>query len=153
MHPFELKIPPVALAIVIAIAMWGSTLVVHPIELSFVTRIIASSVFVLVGAGISLAGVLSFKRARTTVNPTNPDAASALVTAGIYRLTRNPMYLGFLFLLLGWALFLPNGVALIGPFAFVLYMNRFQITPEERVLSRLFGTEFAAYQAMVRRWL
>lgn len=153
MRTLELKIPPVALVILIAVAMWGATLVVPSIELSCVARIITAAALVLVGAGISLAGVLSFRQAKTTVNPARPNSTSALVSSGIYGVTRNPMYLGFLFILFGWASFLSNVAALIGPFTFVLYMNRFQITPEERALSIMFGTEFVAYKTKVRRWL
>lgn len=99
------------------------------------------------GAGIR------FRRANTTVNPLKPQAASSLVTAGIYRYTRNPMYLGLLFLLVAWAVLLSSPFALLGPVAFVTYISRFQIVPEERVLAALFGAEYAAYQAGVRRWL
>ena len=82
-----------------------------------------------------------------------PESASALVVSGIYRLTRNPMYLGFLLILLGWALFLSNGLAVLAVPAFVFYMNRFQIEPEERALAAIFGAEFVAYKSHVRRWL
>jgi protein-S-isoprenylcysteine O-methyltransferase Ste14 len=81
-----------------------------------------------------------------------PDAASSLVVSGIYRYTRNPMYAGFLLILLGWAAFLSNILALIVLPAFVLYMNRFQILPEERVLTTLFADEYTEYLARVRRW-
>ena len=82
-----------------------------------------------------------------------PEGTSSLVTSGIYRFTRNPMYVGLLFVLIAWAVFLSTPWLVIGPFVFVLYMNRFQIEPEERVLFRLFGTAFATYKGAVRRWL
>jgi protein-S-isoprenylcysteine O-methyltransferase Ste14 len=107
----------------------------------------------LIGVAICAAAIVSFRRARTTVNPMTPRSTTALVVSGLYRMTRNPMYLGFLLVLLGWALWLSDGLALLGVPAFVLYMNRFQIEPEERVLAELFGSEYAAYQARVRRWL
>jgi protein-S-isoprenylcysteine O-methyltransferase Ste14 len=72
---------------------------------------------------------------------------------GIYRFTRNPMYIGLLMTLLGWAAFLASLPALLFVIAFVLYMNRFQIQPEERALSSLFGADYAVYRARVRRWL
>ena len=92
-------------------------------------------------------------RARTTINPVKPSSASSLVITGIYRLTRNPMYLGSLFILLGWAVFLANVLAFLLLPGFVLYINRFQIIPEETALSGIFGSEFATYKANVRRWL
>jgi protein-S-isoprenylcysteine O-methyltransferase Ste14 len=153
MHTLELKIPPVALMLLIALAMWGLSLATPSVDLPFVVRASAATVLIVAGASISAAGVVSFRRARTTVNPTKPDSTSALVSSGIYGLTRNPMYLGFLLVLVGWAAFLSNAAALVGPVAFVLYMNRFQISPEERALSALFGAEFSAYKSRVRRWL
>lgn len=81
------------------------------------------------------------------------DAASSLVTNGVYRFTRNPMYVGLLLALSGWAAFLSSPSALVYLVAFVLYMNRFQIEPEERVLASRFGADYAAYRTRVRRWL
>lgn len=153
MHSLELKVPPVALSLLLALVMWGATFVVPSVELPFVVRAIAALVLIVVGAGISLSGVVSFRRARTTVNPTKPNSTSTLVKTGIYRVTRNPMYLGFLLILLGWAAFLSNVLAPVVAFAFVPYMNRFQISPEEKTLSAMFGAEFSAYESKVRRWL
>lgn len=153
MHRLELKVPPLALVLLIALAMWAVSLATPSVDMPFAARAIAAAVLVVAGVSISAAGVISFRRARTTVNPTKPDSTSALVSSGIYGVTRNPMYLGFLLALLGWAAFLSNAAALIGPVAFVLYMNRFQISPEEKALSALFGAEFSAYKSRVRRWL
>ncbi|MDF1628399.1 MAG: isoprenylcysteine carboxylmethyltransferase family protein [Alcanivoracaceae bacterium] len=116
-------------------------------------RLVVAVVLVLMGAGVSLAGVVSFRRARTTVNPLKPEKTSSLVCSGIYRITRNPMYLGFLLVLIGWAVMLGSAFAALGPVLFVSYISRFQIVPEERVLASLFGDEFSAYRAKVRRWL
>ncbi|MCY1553776.1 Phospholipid methyltransferase [compost metagenome] len=107
----------------------------------------------LAGAFVALFGVASFRRAKTTVNPTTPGAASALVDSGIYRYSRNPMYLGLLLVLAGWGLWLAHALALLGLPAFVVYMNRFQIAPEERALTAVFGDAFAAYRQKVRRWI
>ncbi len=91
--------------------------------------------------------------AKTTMNPFTPGATSALVSGAIYRFTRNPMYVGLLITLLGWAAFLSQPAALVFLPLFVLYITQFQIKPEERVLSSLFGTEYAEYMANVGRWL
>ena len=82
-----------------------------------------------------------------------PERASALVERGIYRHTRNPMYLGLLCLLLGWTLALGQWAALLGPLVFVVYITRFQIVPEERVLLAHFGAAYDDYRQRVRRWL
>ena len=75
------------------------------------------------------------------------------LTTGLYRVTRNPMYLGMLLVLFGWAVFLSNLAALLIAPLFALYITRFQIIPEERVLAEKFGAAFMAYQSQVRRWL
>ena len=100
------------------------------------------------GGCISLAGIVSFRRAKTTVNPLKPESTASLVTAGIDRFTRNPMYLGLLFVLLAWAVFLSSAWALVGPIAFVLYINRFQIVPEERVMATMFGVSYSEYKKL-----
>lgn len=106
-----------------------------------------------VGIGTAVAGVVSFRIAKTTVNPLHPEGASTLVTSGVYQLTRNPMYLGALILLIGWAAFLANALAFILVPSFVVYMSRFQIGPEEKALTSLFNSEFTTYCVKVRRWL
>jgi protein-S-isoprenylcysteine O-methyltransferase Ste14 len=97
--------------------------------------------------------VLAFRRAQTTVNPLTPQATSSLVTTGIYRYSRNPMYVGLLFVLAGWGCYLANGLALLVLPLFVASMTRWQIIPEERFMAAKFGAEFEAYKRSVRRWL
>ena len=116
-------------------------------------RIPLCTVLVAAGATLLLAGAWGFRKSGTTVDPTRPGKASALVTTGVYRYTRNPMYLGFLLLLAGWAAFLSNGWSLLVLPLFVASMNRFQIGPEERVLAEMFGQEFEDYSNRVRRWI
>jgi protein-S-isoprenylcysteine O-methyltransferase Ste14 len=149
----ELKIPPPLVAIVVALLMWLTSRAIGPFDVPHVLRVSAALAFVVIGLGFDLAGLVSFVRAKTTVNPIKPASTSTLVITGVYRVTRNPMYLGLLLVLLGWATFLANGVAYLLALLFVPYIDRFQIAPEERVLSAKFGTEFSAYQARVRRWL
>jgi protein-S-isoprenylcysteine O-methyltransferase Ste14 len=105
------------------------------------------------GAAVALGGVLSFRRAHTTVNPLKPETSAALVSTGVYSFTRNPMYLGMALVLLAWAVYLSSAWSLLGPLLFALYITRFQIVPEERALEGLFGESFAAYRKRVRRWL
>jgi protein-S-isoprenylcysteine O-methyltransferase Ste14 len=108
----------------------------------------------LAGAVVCALGVAAFRRARTTVNPMKPSSSSALVVSGIYHRTRNPMYLGFALVLLGcWVVFSSNALGFTLLPAFVLYMNRFQIMPEERALEARFGREFVDYTRRVRRWI
>ena len=152
MNALELKVPPPAVALVIGAAMWGIATITAPIALPDLVRHIVAAAIALAGGCISIAGVISFRRARTTVNPLKPENASSLVTAGIYRFTRNPMYAGLLVVLLAWTVFLSSAWALLGPVAFVLYIDRFQIAPEERVLASMFGATYLGYKSRTRRW-
>lgn len=133
--------------------MWGLSLFTPVLDVSMFDRAMAALVIASIGGLFAIAGVAGFRRAQTTLNPTKPQATSALVIAGIYQYTRNPMYVGLLLVIVAWAAFLSSLWALLGPLAFALYITRFQILPEERVLSGLFGAEYAAYRARVRRWL
>ncbi|MDC7717346.1 isoprenylcysteine carboxylmethyltransferase family protein [Vogesella sp. DC21W] len=97
--------------------------------------------------------VWAFVRQRTTISPLQPQRSTVLVLTGFYRFSRNPMYLGMLCVLLAWALWLGHWLALAGPPGFVLWLNHFQIAPEERALQARFGVAYTAYCQRVRRWL
>jgi protein-S-isoprenylcysteine O-methyltransferase Ste14 len=153
MASLEVKIPPPAVAAVTAGAMWATSRLAPLLQLPSALRLGAAAAIMLVGIGFSAAGVLAFRRAQTTLNPTKPEQTSSLVSSGVYRVTRNPMYVGLLCVLVAWAVFLSSAWALLGPVAFVLYITRFQIEPEERALAKLFASEYTDYQAKVRRWL
>ncbi|MEW9900753.1 isoprenylcysteine carboxylmethyltransferase family protein [Chitinivorax sp. PXF-14] len=153
MPTLELKIPPPVVALIMGGAMWGISRYTPGIDMPLPARVALALVLPLLGGGISYAGASAFRRARTTVNPLKPEQASTLVTGGIYRLTRNPMYVGGALVLLGWMVFLAAPWALVGPIAFVAYITRFQIMPEERVLAARFGEAYGDYRAKVRRWL
>ena len=157
MNALELKVPPPVVALCLAILMWlvasPALQFAPPFDLPFSLRVGLAVALAAIGQGISIAGMVSFRRARTTINPLKPAATSALVRSGVFRFTRNPMYLGLLLTLVGWAIWLWNPVALLFLPVFVMYIDRFQIGPEERALSTLFGAEFAAYRASVRKWI
>jgi protein-S-isoprenylcysteine O-methyltransferase Ste14 len=149
----ELKIPPAALGLLLGGLMWATARSVPALDFALPAKPVIAGSLAAVGVLVAVLGIVSFRRAKTTVNPLSPEAASALVTSGIYQRTRNPMYLGMLLVLLGWAVFLANILALVFPIAFVVLMNRLQILPEERALTAVFGSKFADYQSRVRRWL
>ncbi|ODU10711.1 MAG: protein-S-isoprenylcysteine methyltransferase [Rubrivivax sp. SCN 71-131] len=149
----ELKIPPPLVGALCALAMWGLAGLAPGWPDAPTLRALAAGALLAAGLAIDLLGLLGFRAQRTTINPLAPQRSSALVTGGIYRLTRNPMYLGMGALLLAWAVWLWAPLALLGPPAFVLYITRFQIRPEERVLQRLFGDAYTHYTRRVRRWL
>jgi protein-S-isoprenylcysteine O-methyltransferase Ste14 len=153
MPALENKIPPPLIATLFALFMWALASVLPGLEVSDSLRLACTAGVLVLGTFFCLAGVVSFRRAKTTVNPLQPQTASALVSSGIYRVSRNPMYLGFALFLAAWAVFLAAPWALLGVLGFIFYMNRWQITPEERALEALFGAEFARYKSTVRRWL
>jgi protein-S-isoprenylcysteine O-methyltransferase Ste14 len=133
--------------------MWTVARVPPILQLPKIVRLLVVAVLGAIGVVVALSGVLSFRRARTTVNPLKPETSAALVSTGVYSFTRNPMYLGMVLLLFAWALYLTSILSLAGPAFFALYITRFQIVPEERVLDGLFGPSFVEYKKRVRRWL
>lgn len=112
------------------------------------------SILVLFLAALFLFPALKqFVASKTTVHPFRAHKTSALVTTGVYRVTRNPMYLGMVLVLVSWLLYLGNPLNVFYIGLFVLFINRFQIGYEERVLRELFGEEYDAYAKTVRRWI
>jgi len=148
-----LKIPPVAVGFVTAGLMGLAAWRLPSLTFILPGRAFAAGGLAVAGAVVSILGVASFRRARTTVNPMTPESATSLVTTGIYHWSRNPMYLGFLLILCGLAYYLSNALAAALLPGFVLYLTRFQIRPEEKALEARFGPEFAAYKGRVRRWI
>lgn len=153
MTTLELKIPPPVVALAVGLLMWLTSILFGYIPIPLNYRLGAALALLAIGQGISISGIVAFRRARTTLNPLKPGTSSALVTSGIYRFTRNPMYLGLLLTLMGWLAFIASPPALVFLFFYVVYINRFQIDPEERTLSSLFGEDYAAYKTRVRRWV
>ncbi|MFO1512843.1 MAG: isoprenylcysteine carboxylmethyltransferase family protein [Verrucomicrobiota bacterium] len=153
MQFLELRVPPLVVALFMAGLGWFVAWMTPTLGFVLPPRNAIVLTLFVAGTGVALLGIASFRRARTTLNPLKPEQASGLVTSGVYRCTRNPMYLGMLLILLGWTICLSNGPAFVVLPAFSFYLNRFQIAPEERALSSIFSQEFAAYQLKVRRWL
>ena len=149
----ELKVPPDIVALAVAGLMWLVSTVTPRVGLSLAWRGLAAGA--LGGAGVVLivAARAAFARAGTTFSPVAPSRGSRLVTTGVYRRTRNPMYLGTFLVLLALGALLCSPGALVASLSFVAYIDRFQIRPEEHVLRVLFGAEYEAYTTTVRRWV
>ncbi|TMX37399.1 isoprenylcysteine carboxylmethyltransferase family protein [Vibrio sp. Hep-1b-8] len=153
MDKLERKIPPVALFVLFIVA---SNQLSHEFLTFQVNLPLAGLLFALcffVAGFVGLAGIYEFRRAQTTVSPIKVDDASTVVYSGIYSYTRNPMYLGLFVLLFGYAYWQQNLLAIVFSFGFIVYMNRFQILPEERALEALFGSQYLDYKQRVRRWI
>ncbi|MBB37188.1 MAG: hypothetical protein CME88_17320 [Hirschia sp.] len=149
----SLRIPPLAQFLACAALGWGLARLLPEWSLG-------SSLWTYVGYGLIAVGItllavalLAFARAHTTVNPLSPEQAETLVTTGLYRFTRNPMYLAMALILFGGALTLGSITALAAPAIFVVAMTILQIKPEERALQSRFGKAFTAYRGQTRRWL
>ena len=149
----ELRVPPLLVTFLFAAAMAGIDRLLPHARYVMAYDEVAAALAALAGLTLCGLGVREFRRARTTVHPLKPGTTSSLVSSGIYGVSRNPMYLGFLLLLAGWALFLDNAAAWAGPIALVLTLNRLQIGPEERMMEQLFGETYRSYKARVRRWI
>ncbi len=153
----EHRIPPPVIDAAVAALMWGLAAWWPEAQLwprggPWLAWVVACALPVC-GGLIAFAGAREFARAGTTFNPLAPQRASRLVTTGIFRHTRKPMYLGMLLVLAGWGVWLGNAAALAGLPLLVWTLNRLQIKPEERILRQRFGQDFERYAARVRRWV
>jgi protein-S-isoprenylcysteine O-methyltransferase Ste14 len=153
MRFLELRIPPPVVGLIFAAGMWSVAQMTPILQFPKLVQLLGAALVSSLGVAVALGGVVSFHRARTTVNPLKPETSAALVSTGVYSISRNPMYLGMALVLFGWAVYLSSVWSLAGPVFFALYITRFQIVPEERVLQALFGAAFADYKRRVRRWL
>lgn len=152
MDAMELKIPPLALFILFAGAMiWFAPEQAMEGGLSYLAVAI-SVLLIFLGSACCLSGVYTFKRHKTTPDPRDPSKASEIVRTGIYAYSRNPMYLGFALLLCSIAVYYLSPILLLFVAVFVLYLNRFQIAAEERILLSRFGAHYQDYLHSVRRW-
>jgi protein-S-isoprenylcysteine O-methyltransferase Ste14 len=152
MQSLELKVPPLAV-ILIALALVYVLAKLPLPQYHFAWTDAVSGLFLLTGAISAFLGLWQFRQARTTTNPLNPSKASNLVTSGIYRFTRNPMYLGMLFVLIGGIIEFGALLGFVIIPLFVWYMTRFQIVPEEQIIEGLFGQDYRDYKQQVRRWI
>ena len=153
MRYFELRFPPTLVWITVGAAMWVIASLPPLWPPSSSVRLSASVILLVIGIAISQSAIIEFRRAQTTVNPLKPETSTSLVSTGIFARTRNPMYLGMLIGLLAWTVYLASALAWLGPVAFALFITRFQIIPEERVMHSIFGSAFSEYSKRVRRWL
>jgi len=149
----ELRVPPPAAALLTAALMWLVAQALPAFEVDVPAGGAFTTLLAALGILLGAVAVIQFRRAGTTVNPMQPHESAALVTSGIYRFSRNPMYVADVLLLAAWAAWLANLAAVLPIVLFIAYMNRFQIAPEERALQTRYGAAYADYCRLVRRWL
>lgn len=153
MRWLELKIPPPLVMLSLGLLAWAVSRQL-PTPLIGLPGVRGLAILcACAGLLLLFAGGARFHIAKTTPSPLHPEQASTLVTEGIYASTRNPMYLGFFFLLTGWVIHLGCPANFITLPALVWYLTRFQILPEERILEEKFGEAYSAYRQQVRRWI
>ena len=153
MSRLEKRIPPPLVAAACALIMWACARWLPGASAQFPGQDWAAAVLLAAGVGVIAIAIAQFVRARTTVDPLHPEAATTLVDGGVFRLTRNPMYLGMATVLAAWALWLGNAGGALLVAGFVGWITRFQIAPEEHALRAHFGEAFDAYARRVRRWI
>lgn len=149
----DAKLPPPLVMLACGAVAWVAARLLPALAIDVPARMPLAIVVAVVALSIELGAAALFFRRRTTVNPLKPDTATQLIVSGLNRFSRNPMYVGQALLLAAWALWLAHALAPLGAVAFVLYITRFQILPEERALAARFGDDWRAYRARVRRWL
>ncbi len=151
MHLLETRVPPPLVMLLCGLAGWALDGLLPgwalPVPVWLAVSILA------LGLLLNLLPKWTFGRVRTTVNPLRPASTTVLVTGGLYRYSRNPMYLGQALVLLGALLLLRNALPLLVVPLFVAWITRLQIVPEERVLAARFGARYEAFRSQVRRWL
>ena len=151
----ETRIPPPlidGIALLAILALWRFAPGLQ-LDVPLLLALTIGGIFFLIGLYIVFAAIGLFKREDTTILPFNPDKTSALVTNGIYKTTRNPMYLGMAFILIAAVFATRQPVGLLAVLAACVYLTQFQIKPEEQALEQTFGQSFLDYKKRVRRWI
>ena len=149
----ETKIPPPVYGLLTALIIWWIASILPSLELLPGWFKQAGILLIVIGISLDLTALSQFFKQKTTPNPLSPNKANTIVVSGLYRYSRNPMYLGLLISLTGWALYLGNLAGLACLPIFVLLLNQMQIKPEERALKEKFGESYRNYLRDVRRWL
>jgi len=146
-------LPPPIQGLIAGTMVWGIGRLLPGFAVSFAAQKPIAIVLAVTGLVIDLTAAFAFRRAKTTVNPMAPEKANALVVSGLYTVSRNPMYLGLVLILCGWALWLGRPAGLIPIVLFTTAITFLQIRPEEKALEDKFGDAYRDYKKQVRRWI
>ncbi len=149
----RLKVPPIVVFMVSVLLMYLLARFMPFGDFDFFWRSYLMYALLGIALALGVVALVQFFRTKTTIDPTKPSKASKLVSDGIYRFSRNPMYLGLLIMLLVFGLWLGNAFNILVVAGFVAYMNKFQIIPEEDILTEMFGEQYLQFRTRVRRWL
>ncbi|NNC69291.1 MAG: isoprenylcysteine carboxylmethyltransferase family protein [Flavobacteriaceae bacterium] len=149
----KLKIPPAIQVLFCGFIMWLIKKFTSQEHFNFEYQNEMSLILLLIGVILGILAIYSFRKAQTTVDPLSPEKATSLVKSGIYKYSRNPMYLALLFVLLAFLVRLGNLYNLIVIVLYIVFITEFQIKPEEKALTSLFGKHYLKYKMEVRRWI
>ena len=149
----SLKIPPPVQAIIFGVLMWVVARQVTGGQIQFELQLPVAILIAVAGVALVVTSMLKFRRASTTIDPFHPEEASNLVDSGVFRFSRNPMYVSLLLVLIGWFIWLGSLYNLAVLALFVSYITVFQIKPEEAAMKSLFGEKYDQYRSKVRRWI
>ena len=145
------KIPPPILVLILVMSIYFSQ---NQLEIIYVPYKHSISILLLLaGTLILINPVFKFIKSKTTVNPVKFAKVNKLVTSGIFKYSRNPMYLGMILIIISTTIFYLNYYSVITPFIFYFWINRFQIKREEIFLKEKFGKEYLLYKSKTRRWI
>lgn len=148
----ELKLPPVLVFLLFGLVIYVVATFLPFGFFDFFGRLLLFKILLGLAILVAVMALFQFYKAKTTVDPTKPNKASNLVIGGVFKVSRNPMYLAMLLVLLALGIILGNVFNTLTAAAFVGYMNRFQIIPEERILLEKFGRAYKEYCTLTRRW-
>lgn len=148
-------IPPPVVLLICGLLMWLIKRWIPSFYLTFPNSNILFWIVLLAGLLVLASGFSHMIRHKTTTRPFRKSLgeATTIVTKGIFRYTRNPIYLGMAILLVAWVIFLENWLAVTGVVVFIAFITEYQIKPEEEALEKIFGDEYVRYRKAVRRWI
>ncbi|MTH97014.1 isoprenylcysteine carboxylmethyltransferase family protein [Roseibium sp. RKSG952] len=149
----HLKVPPPVVGAFAFFLIWLLARLTAGLTFTFPGQSVGAAVLAAAGLSLDMSSLVAFLKARTTILPTDPSRSTTLVQSGLYRISRNPMYLGLAVLIAAFGLWLGSPLALLVLGAFIWYITEFQIKPEEHHLRQLFGAEYETYCRRVRRWI
>ena len=153
MKALEVRIPPPVMTILVAVIMWIAANLLPTFHIGGQWRLIFTVLLAVLALVLGGMAFVAFGKSNTTIDPIHPEKASSLVSSGVYRFTRNPMYVALGSLLMSWAVWLSVPWVVLGPAGFIYFTTRLQIMPEERALSFKFGRTYDDYCLQVPRWL
>ena len=146
-----IKIPPPILVIILTSLVYISSTKLELIYLPY--RQTISILILVIGLIIIISPIVNFIKSKTTVNPVKFKNVNRLVTTGIYKHSRNPMYLGMIIVIISITVYYLNYLSVFSPLIFYIWINKFQISREEIFLEDKFGDEYLKYKSKTRRWI